>query len=586
MLKQRQSPQGKHLGAGLGLAALLIAAGLSLALAPAQARADAPAAPSGQSASATTPQPPPPVAGVAAPATPAPSGAAEGLGTAAPSAVEGVSVLPFRPAFHRAPGQARPVLSAGATTAVDAAAAGAAGPLGRPAAYVAPDFSPLVSAQVWNLLLQEGFEGVFPGGLWTLVDVPLNGDANERLWNDVPNTITNTAQSGSWSAWPGAGGAQSLNPAGGYADNMVSWMINGPYDLTGRTDAVVSFGLWYETEPSFDWLFFCVSPDGASWDCNNYWSGSSGGWTTQAYWLTSYAGYANVYVAWVFQSDSSVSGASGFAGPYVDEIYLWDFVPPPTPTPDPDGLRLQNGSFESDLTAWTPAPVGGAVIATDTFVDGAKSARLAPVGAEAGASFVSQTFALTTTTNVTLGYWYGLGTLETVPQSDYFCASLQRAGDQVMLVDFGCVDAVTDDHYWHRVTLTLNAAQLASVQGQTLRLLFELYTSDSTPGVSDVTYAWVDRAEVYAAGPGVTPLDFNEPNNSAATATLLACDASNSNGVVGDALGSADTDWFRIDNVPVGRLVLDVNARPRLHAGFHLAPLRQRRHDPPGVQRR
>jgi hypothetical protein len=131
-----------------------------------------------------------------------------------------------------------------------------------------------------------------------------------------------------------------------------SWLDYGPVDLSNMDDALVSFGLWYRTELDFDKIKFCVSTDGLMYDCNS-WSGDSGGWTDQAFWLTSYAGYAQVWVAWVFQSDSSITSD----GPFVDEISFFGHEvgapPPPTPTPDPSGELVLNGSFESgDLTGW------------------------------------------------------------------------------------------------------------------------------------------------------------------------------------------------------------------------------------------
>jgi hypothetical protein len=67
---------------------------------------------------------------------------------------------------------------------------------------------------------------------------------------------------------------------------------------------------------------------------------------------------------------------------------------------------------------------------------------------------------------------------------------------------------------------------------------------------------------VYATGAGVgagDPVDPNEPNDSSGSAASLACSQVIS-GTIGDALGGYDIDWFRMSNVPTGRLSLDVDA--------------------------
>ena len=92
----------------------------------------------------------------------------------------------------------------------------------------------------------------------------------------------------------------SLTTTWWYTDNLASWMEYGPFDFSSLSDVFVSFGLWYDTEPAFDWVYFCASVDFVYYNCD-YWSGSSGGWTDQAYWLTSYAGYSQVWLAWIFE---------------------------------------------------------------------------------------------------------------------------------------------------------------------------------------------------------------------------------------------------------------------------------------------
>ena len=105
--------------------------------------------------------------------------------------------------------------------------------------------------------------------------------------------------------------------------------------------------MYYDTEPDYDWVYFCISTDHLNYNCD-YWSGYSF-WADHSYWLTYYAGYSQVWFAWVFYSDSSIS--DGYFGPYIDDIYIWGNDSPPTPPveslrsgrPTHSELRLRNG---------------------------------------------------------------------------------------------------------------------------------------------------------------------------------------------------------------------------------------------------
>ncbi len=66
---------------------------------------------------------------------------------------------------------------------------------------------------------------------------------------------------------------------------------------------------------------------------------------------------------------------------------------------------------------------------------------------------------------------------------------------------------------------------------------------------------------VYATGGTVASIDPNEPNNDFSTAATLACSQTITSGIIGDAVGGADVDWFRLANVPAGRLNIDIDAR-------------------------
>jgi hypothetical protein len=547
---------------------------------------------------AGTPPPPPPPLHLN-PATPTPEPGALQAGASPQTSSSDLEVIPFRPHITLRRGEVPHV-----ATAQKAAGATAPDNLKRPAeettgpqeAYQAPDVQALLAPMGWTWVGYEGFEGGFPSAGWTLEDE--RQDAYEYLWN-----VTNyTATQGSKSAWPAAGGANGLDPNIYYYPNYVdSWMEYGPFDFSNATDIFASFGLWYQTEPQFDWMYFCASVDFINYSCD-YWAGDSGGWTDQAYWLTSYAGYSQVWLAWVFQSDFSIVDD----GPFVDEIYVWADIggaPTPTATPDPAGELLQNGSFETgDLAYWdsySPSSVVAAedpvaqrpallphasrnpgspsrqafddissiseVVVTDaSAVDGLYSAYLWRDGT--GNDYLYQAFdAPSSVTDVVINYWFAVTTQETAVGRDFFCASLRPADLSTIWIDLGCIDSadVRDYNYWQETLYVLSDDEVALVAGHSAALVFEMY---NTGAAGTWTAGWVDYVRVYATGSSGTgeALDPNEPNDDAGSATAISCGQTIATGVIGDALGGYDADWYRVSNVPAGRLDVDITARTKL----------------------
>jgi hypothetical protein len=166
----------------------------------------------------------------------------------------------------------------------------------------------------WTLLMSEGFEGAFPSGLWTTFDD--DGAAHgEYFWDDDDYL----AYAGSWSAWPANGGADGVDPEYYWYPNYAdSWMVYGPFDLTGYTAAYLDFMAWIRTEPGYDYFSWMASGDGTNF---SGWktSGDSGGWDYGYLDLADWLGDSSVWIAFVFQSDYSVVDY----GPFVDEVALW-----------------------------------------------------------------------------------------------------------------------------------------------------------------------------------------------------------------------------------------------------------------------
>ena len=547
-------------------------------------------------------------------ATPEPGAVQTGAGKLAGGS--DLEVIPFRPSITLRRGEAPRI-----TVAEKPAGTAGSGSLKRPPgevsdpqeAYQAPDIARLLAPTEWTILLYEGFEGFSPPtftvpfsptlgtGPWTVYD--FGRDGFRRSWGATDYYYYYNGVD-SQSVWPASFGADALDPwINWYTNNLYSWLDYGPIDLTNMADIFVSFGLWYDTEPQWDWMYFCASIDGTNYSCD-YWSGYSGGWTDQAYWLTSYAGYSQVWLAWVFKSDETVS--TGYEGPFVDEIWVWgndiSAPPPPTPPPDPAGQLIQNGSFETgDLPPWeslSPSSTdtladrverrpslrldgdrglrsSGESAAEGTLgiaevgvtdasaADGLHSAYLTRDGT--GNDYLYQTFNVPSgVTGIVLDYWFAVTTAETGVGRDFFCASLRPAELSTIWVDLGCIDSIdtTRTGYWQEVIYTLTSDEVALVADRPTALIFELY---NTGPVGTWTTGWVDYVRVYATGGGAAgSIDPNEPNNDTAHATTITCGQTINTGVIGDALGGYDVDWFKVSNVPQGRLDVDITARTKM----------------------
>ena len=176
-------------------------------------------------------------------------------------------------------------------------------------------------------LLAESFEGAFPASGWTVFDNDgaTNGDL---FWDDEafqPST-------GSWSGWPAGGGANGLDPhTHFYANNMHSWMVYGPVNLSGATLGSLDFALWAQTEQNLDWITWAVSIDGQQFYGQRM-SGSTTssepptrtGFTqrsldlTNVFTLGNVMGQSQVWIAFIFDTDSSIVDD----GPFIDNIRL------------------------------------------------------------------------------------------------------------------------------------------------------------------------------------------------------------------------------------------------------------------------
>jgi len=194
-----------------------------------------------------------------------------------------------------------------------------------PPGELPPDSGEATSAG-WVTIMTEDFEGPFPGTQWTLRGNPSWGREQYRK------------HSGARSGYCAGSGSNSVNPPGPYPDDMDSWMIYGPFDLSNATDAELEFYYWAKTEEDFDYFRFRASIDG------QYFTGyktsgdrvdDCGGWCPRTFDLTNVPNLGNlcgqkeVWIAFVFDSDPS----RALEGAYVDDITLRKEVssqPPPS----------------------------------------------------------------------------------------------------------------------------------------------------------------------------------------------------------------------------------------------------------------
>jgi len=217
-------------------------------------------------------------------------------------------------------------------------------------------------------LTSENFDVIeFPNQFWESFDADgaTNGDYR---WDDVfsdGNSNLCRSHSGDWSMWPADEGADGLDACSGdeYPNNANSWLIHGPLDLTGASEAWVDFYFRNESETNSDFFWWAVSTDGS-----DYWGyGISGTYTNGPYdqgfnlirfdlsnvpGLGDLRGESQVWLAYVFQSDSSNTGQ----GPFLDDVNVvverpaaavsthWVFLPIlfKSPAPVQTNLYIQN----------------------------------------------------------------------------------------------------------------------------------------------------------------------------------------------------------------------------------------------------
>ncbi|MCG7850285.1 MAG: PKD domain-containing protein, partial [ANME-2 cluster archaeon] len=169
----------------------------------------------------------------------------------------------------------------------------------------------LIRNPSWVLIKEEGFEGAFPND-WTLYGDP--------TWCNT-NYISSVDD---WSGWCACGGDSGVYPGDGYPNDVNSWIVYGPFDLSDALCADLYFDHWTKTEADYDCLFYGASIDGENFYAESI-SGDWGGWNTgfldltNVYTLGDLCGQSQVWIAFVFYSDATITDE----GVFLDSIEIF-----------------------------------------------------------------------------------------------------------------------------------------------------------------------------------------------------------------------------------------------------------------------
>jgi hypothetical protein len=181
----------------------------------------------------------------------------------------------------------------------------------------------------WTVILEEDFEGELSGE-WALSDE----DPAEGSY--ILGQRSCRAYGGSQSGWfVGGGAGAALGCQSAYPRRVASWMVYGPFDLSGASDAELAFQLWLNSEPGYDGFFGGASIDGT--DYHGYMvTGNTSGWMPYRLNLRAVPELGDitdqeeVWIALLFVSDGVIMTQEGA---YTDDIVLRKFVGTPADLP-------------------------------------------------------------------------------------------------------------------------------------------------------------------------------------------------------------------------------------------------------------
>lgn len=177
--------------------------------------------------------------------------------------------------------------------------------------YLPVVLAPMSLRQPWITKFKETFEEIFPG-YWQLSSY-LYVDGH---YVDVTDLVSwgkrnCHAASGSFGGWAVGGGSVGNGSSCGdsYPDNIETWMVYGPFDLSQVTDGVMSLKIWSDDEYGYDEMGWGVSLDNDMF-YGRIFTGDSNGWVADAidlknvYSIGNVTGYSQVWIGVWFSSDS------------------------------------------------------------------------------------------------------------------------------------------------------------------------------------------------------------------------------------------------------------------------------------------
>jgi len=197
----------------------------------------------------------------------------------------------------------------------------------------------------WQVVIQEDFEGEFPGDRWQVVDA--DGATNGEYYWGKTDVL---AAQGQYSAWCAAAGQNALDPqVSNYPNNLQTWMVHGPFDLSDASDGKLSFQIWFKVYSSEDWFFWGASTDGRYFQGYKTTGTSSGGWINVSYNLADpgfpdIIGQSEVWIAFIFYSDASGTDKGVFLDSIVVEKYVPTVSPPEILQVEPDTVPAGTGA--------------------------------------------------------------------------------------------------------------------------------------------------------------------------------------------------------------------------------------------------
>jgi hypothetical protein len=212
--------------------------------------------------------------------------------------------------------------------------------LDRPAIVPVPD------REGWAEVTFEDFEEPdFPYDGWDVY----NAGGPQAYWG----RSSHRASSGQWSLYSVAEGSAAPPPGGNYPNNVRSWAVFGPVDLSEAGLAEVTFDYWSRTEANYDYFSWMASTNGTDFYGPSV-SGNSGGWVEQTFDLANVptigdvAGEEQVWIAFVLESDWTIQDE----GTYIDDFRLRAYMGIP-----PGEISLSTSSLtitEPGARMWHP----------------------------------------------------------------------------------------------------------------------------------------------------------------------------------------------------------------------------------------